>query len=96
MSRPILPVPEYRRFLTVDEVSHRAGALAARVPEHVRLVDVGRSTDDEPIRMLRIGHGDEQLLFIGCPHPNEPIGMLTIDRLAERLVSDTELRGDSS
>jgi len=57
------------------------------------LVDVGRSTDGEEIRMLRIGQGDEQLFFFACPHPNEPIGAMTLEALSQRLVADDELRG---
>jgi len=90
----VLPsVPDYETFLTVDEAVRNALDLASSAPDLARCVEIGRSTDGEPVRMLRIGDGNEQLLFIGCPHPNEPIGMLTIDLLAHRLVEDDDLRG---
>jgi len=87
-------IPAYERFLTVDELARRATVLAETHPTLVHLVEIGRSTNGEPIRMLRIGRGEEQLLYIGCPHPNEPIGMLTIDLLAERLAASERLRGE--
>ena len=92
----VLPffVPAYDRFLTVDALTDRMRRLAAAHTAAVRCVRIGASSGGEPIRMVRIGHGARQLLFIGCPHPNEPIGMLTIDRLAHALVEDETLGGD--
>jgi Zinc carboxypeptidase len=87
-------VPTYDQFISVDELTARSQELAFKNPGIVRLEIIGESTDGEDIRMLRIGQGKEQLLFIGCPHPNEPIGMLTIDFLAQQLVENARLRGD--
>lgn len=91
---PVLrDVPDYKRFLTVDELNGSAERLARQHPQTVRLVPIGRSTDGETIRMLRIGHGPEQLLFFACPHPNEPIGAMTLEYLSHRLAEDDQLRG---
>ena len=87
-------IPEYERFVTVDELTKRIERLAAAHPNRTQLRTIGRSTDGEPIRMLRIGDAHRQLLFVGCPHPNEPIGMLTIDRLAHALAHDEVPCGD--
>lgn len=87
-------VPSYNQFMSVDELTARSQELAFKNPGTVRLEIIGKSTDGEDIRMLRIGQGEEQLLFIGCPHPNEPIGMLTINFLAHQLVDDARLQGD--
>ena len=87
-------VPAYERFLTVDELADRMRRFTSAHPGLVRAVQIGMSTNGEPIQMVRIGDGPRQLLFIGCPHPNEPIGMLTIDRLSHALVDDEVSIGD--
>ena len=87
-------VPKYEAFLTVDELKASSAKLAAEHPDLVRVVQVGHSTDGEPIEMLRIGTGEEQLLFFACPHPNEPIGAMTLEALSQRLVEDEALRGE--
>lgn len=87
-------VPDYRDFSTVDELAAATRRLAQGHPGRVRLVSIGRSTDGEEISMVRIGRGPEQLLFFACPHPNEPIGAMTLDALASQLVSDPTLCGD--
>jgi hypothetical protein len=86
-------VPEIFRFLTVDELDASTGELARSKPDVLRTEVIGRSTDGHPIRMLRIGHGEQQLLFFACPHPNEPIGAVALEVLAKLLVESDELRG---
>lgn len=86
-------VPEYSAFLTVDELNASGARLAEMHPDLVKRVVIGQSTDGDPIHMLRIGSGEEQLLFFACPHPNEPIGAMTLEALSNRLVVDDELRG---
>ena len=86
-------VPDYKAFLTVDELKASSARLVDRHPDLVRVVPIGHSTDGEEIEMLRIGDGAEQLLFFACPHPNEPIGAMTLEALSQRLVEDEELRG---
>ncbi|MGC9529207.1 MAG: M14 family zinc carboxypeptidase [Candidatus Bipolaricaulaceae bacterium] len=86
-------VPDFQRFLTVDELNASTETLAGKHPDRLRVVTVGQSTAGEPIRMLRIGRGEEQLLLFACPHPNEPIGAMTLEYLARRLVEDDQLRG---
>ena len=86
-------VPDYTQFYTVDELKASSKALAEQYPDLVQITPVGTSTDGETIEMLRIGHGDEQLLFFACPHPNEPIGAMTLEALSQQLVTDAALRG---
>jgi len=86
-------VPEYEAFLTVDELNASGERLAKSHPSIVKRVVIGHSTDGEPIHMLRIGSGGQQLLFFACPHPNEPIGAMTLEALSHRLVADADLRG---
>jgi len=94
IDRILSKVPAYEYFLSVDELNESSRRLADEHPDLVRLETVGASTDGEPIGMLRIGHGKEQLLFFACPHPNEPIGAMTLEALSHQLVDDAELRGE--
>jgi hypothetical protein len=78
-------------FPTVDELRAFCRSTAACHPDRVTLVEVGRSRLGEPIELLSLcsaaSHGE--VLVIGQPHPNEPIGMVTIMTLCGRLLADT-------
>ena len=89
-------VPDYARFLTVDEMYAAAKAAAGAHPDLVEYQIVGSSTDGEGIPMVRIGDGDERLLLYACPHPNEPIGAMLIRFLLEELVDNERLRAGRS
>ena len=79
-------------FPTTDEMHAFAGKLAAEHPDRVSLREVGRSRDGDQIQLLSIAasrpRGD--VMVIGQPHPNEPIGMATIVALCRRLTADTD------
>lgn len=92
LRRVLADVPEYDRFLTVDEMHTGLDRLAAAYPAVTRLRRVGTSRLGEPIRMLSIGSGSRQALLFGCPHPNEPIGGMLIHYWSERLCRDEALR----
>jgi hypothetical protein len=85
-------VPDYRDFFTFDELRARARALADEFPGVARLETVGASAEGRPIELLTVGHGRRPVLLVGVPHPNEPIGTLTIDFLSRLLCEDDELR----
>lgn len=85
-------VPDYREFLTVQELSASSRDLARRYPKIVTLQTIGTSTEGRPIEMLTIGNGSTRALLLGTPHPNEPIGTLTLEFLARRLCEDDDLR----
>jgi hypothetical protein len=85
-------VPEYRRFESWEALRARTAALAREFPGLARCETVGRSSEGRPIDLLTVGHGRRRLLCVGAPHPNEPIGTLTIDFLARVLCEDDALR----
>ena len=85
-------VPGYREFFTWEELRGRARALAAEFPGIVRLETAGASAEGRPIDLLTVGHGRRPVLLVGVPHPNEPIGTLTIDFLTRLLSEDDDLR----
>lgn len=76
------------RYPTVDELTARAAALAARGRGCVRLERVGVSGEGGPLWLLRVGRGDRQALVVAGPHANEPVGGATVLRLAERVLAD--------
>jgi hypothetical protein len=85
-------VPAYQEFLTVQELSASSRDLARRHPKLVTLRTIGTSTEGRPIEMLTIGNGPRKALLLGTPHPNEPIGTLTLEFLTRRLCEDDDLR----
>jgi hypothetical protein len=85
-------VPAYERFRSWADVRAGAAALARAFPGIARLEVVGASSEGRPIDLLTVGHGRRRVLCIGVPHPNEPIGTLTIDFLARILCEDDALR----
>jgi hypothetical protein len=79
---------------TVDQVASEVEKLAADLPEVCRTRRIGTSRLGEPLRLLSVGHGRRNALVVGCPHPNEPIGLLTVLDLAKRVATSPELRED--
>lgn len=77
-------------FPKVDELRAFCHAVAAEHSDVVELVEIGRSRQREPIELLSIrsGAATGDVLVIGQPHPNEPIGMVTIMTLCRRLLGD--------
>ncbi|MFI6818342.1 M14 family zinc carboxypeptidase [Nonomuraea sp. NPDC050328] len=85
-------VPGYTAFPTVDQMHAELDELAAAHPDLVRLRRIGTSRLGEPLRVASIGSGPDDAVIIGGPHPNEPIGALTVSALLRLLVEDAELR----
>ncbi len=92
-SRDLLEgAPDYREFMYVDELNESSYSLAEEHPGEVELLRVGCSARGEPIYALRLGEGGLRAVLVGLPHPNEPIGSLTIEYFSRRLAEDDELR----
>jgi hypothetical protein len=84
-------VPNYDAFLSVDEMDASTRRLHERHSESVEVFEVGRSRAGHPILCLRIGSGPKNALAFGCPHPNEPIGCMTLEYFSHRLARDPAL-----
>jgi Zinc carboxypeptidase len=84
-------MPDFSHFLTIEELDTSSRELAAAYPDLVTLSTIGHSTEGHPILMLRIGNGQHRALFVGCPHPNEPIGALSLEYLSKKLCEDSTL-----
>lgn len=85
-------VPKYQEFLTIDELHQSSVRLVDEFPGLAKLQVMGASTDGRPIELLTIGHGKRTALFLGAPHPNEPIGVLTLEFLSRLLCEQSDLR----
>lgn len=85
-------IPDYQEFLLPDELHHNSVRLVEEFPDLARLRQVGTSTDGRPIELLSIGHGSQTALLFGVPHPNEPVGTLSLDFLSRLLCERRDIR----
>lgn len=53
---------------------------------------IGESRSGEEIKALKIGDGRRTAVLYGFPHPNEPVGSMTLEFLSRCLVEDPSLR----
>jgi hypothetical protein len=84
-------VPDYDRFLTVDELRLSSQELAGSHPSRVELRTIGYSAQGEPIEVVRIGNGPKVGLLIGAPDPWEQAGCMMLEYLSRRLAEDPAL-----
>ena len=84
-------IPDYSCFMTVDELDASTFRLAEQYPDRVQVRCVGHSRQGHPIQLIQIGHGRKNALVFACPHPNEPIGALTVDFLTWELAANEAL-----
>ncbi len=77
-------------LLTIDELD--AATRRAANDARVTVTTVGASRLGRPIEMLSIGDGARNALVVGVPHPNEPIGAVTIERMIGLLLVDEQAR----
>ncbi len=87
-------VPDYQVFMTIDELNASSHRLAAEFPGLVSIRVVGQTRRGDPIELLTIAGGERQAFVFGGPHPNEPIGTMTIEYLSRRLCEDSALRDE--
>ncbi len=85
-------IPDYKTFLTVDELNESSHLLAERYPGVVKCMEIGRSRAGDKIFALKIGSGKKNALLFAMPHPNEPIGSMMLEFLSEKLARDAAFR----
>ncbi|MBP0454674.1 3-hydroxyacyl-CoA dehydrogenase [Kitasatospora sp. RG8] len=85
---PLTAVPrrEATGYPTVARAVAAARRLARLRPERCRLREVGRSRAGRPLVVLSVDEGERAVLVVGGPHPNEPVGVASALRLAERVL----------
>jgi len=82
-------IPDYTEFLTVEELDQSSRDLADEY-DSVNMVEVGKSREGHPISYLKVGEGKRNALLFAFPHPNEPIGSMTVEFLARYLAENPE------
>ena len=85
-------VPNFKRYLTVDELHQRNAEMINEYPGEVELIDLGKSSNGEIIDCLKIGNGKYNALIHGFPNCEEPFGGNLLDYFAESLLQNEELR----
>ncbi len=95
ISQILALVPDYQVFYTVDELNQESLALEQAYPETISSFVIGSSRQGYPIRCLKMGTGKKNALCFACPHPNEPIGAMTLITLAGIFGSHPEILAES-
>ncbi|MEM4005665.1 MAG: hypothetical protein QXM43_08545, partial [Desulfurococcaceae archaeon] len=75
-------VPPINEFLTVSELRESSMRFVRENSDIAELVEVGLSRSGDPIEALIIRGGEKKrVLAFGFPHPNEPVGSMTLEVL---------------
>lgn len=82
-------IPNYKEFMTITELDDSSKILAQKF-NHVELKEIGKSKEGRTINYLKIGDGNENALLFAFPHPNEPIGSMTLEFLSQFLAKNPE------
>lgn len=87
-------IPDYTEFMTAREMDESSTKLARYYPDCVKLTDIGCTRGGSNLYCLQIGNDSKKpnALFLGCPHPNEPIGAMMLEYLSLELAKNQELR----
>ncbi len=85
-------IPNYAVFMTIDELNASSHQLVRDFPELASIRVIGSTRKGDPIELLTIKGGEQQAFIFGGPHPNEPIGTMTIEYLSRKLCEDAALR----
>ncbi|HWQ16461.1 MAG TPA: hypothetical protein VNL13_01325, partial [Sulfolobales archaeon] len=84
-------VPHYSDFMGIAELYESSRMLYSSNRDIAELIDIGVSRAGLPVQALIIHGGEKRVLAFGFPHPNEPIGSLTLDFLSWYLVKNRDL-----
>ena len=71
LEKILAQVPDYKAFLTVDEMDAHTLALPERYPGVCSVFKAGESQKGRPIYVLKIGRGSRNAFIMGCPHPQD-------------------------
>ncbi len=84
-------VPAYDHFFTLEEQEESTRKLLQAFPTRLRVRTIGHSSEGRPIQCLTMGDGPKHALMLGCPHPNEPIGIMTIEFLSRFFCENPDI-----
>ncbi len=84
-------IPDWEKYLTVDQINEEAVKLVKEYPGKIELIDLGKSTGGEPIICLKVGDGKYNALIHGFPNSEEPYGGNLLTYLARALAENPEV-----
>ncbi len=84
-------IPDWEKYLTVDQINEEAAKLVEAYPGKVELIDLGMSTEGESIICLKVGDGKYSALIHGFPNSEEPYGGNLLTYLARALAENPEV-----
>lgn len=85
-------IPEYETFLTLEELDASTHRLHQEYPDCTEVFEIGKTREGRPLLCLKITGGEKNALMFGCPHPNEPIGVMMLEYFTWELAKNPELR----
>src|SRR5258705_13734752 len=75
-------------FLTIEELEANTRRLLDSGGAPVEIRQVGERWAGREIEMISIGNGDRDALVVGGPHPNEPVGAVTVERMLALMLGE--------
>jgi len=80
-------MPSWKNFYTIDAHERSTDTF---VSEHTGATTtlLGHSRNGHPIRSISIGKGERDVVLVGFPHPNEPVGALMLEYLLTVLAEN--------
>jgi hypothetical protein len=82
-------VPDYSRFLRVNEIEAVAGNFGCYSSVEERTI--GKTAENRPLKMYIMGSGEKTALIIGVPHSDEPLGSLVAIYFVDWMVKHPEV-----
>ena len=87
-------IPDYKEFLTAQELDESSFALAKEYPDVVSVFPFGETKEGRTLQCMKISGGKHVALMFGCPHPNEPIGTMMLEYFTRALAENKALRDE--
>jgi hypothetical protein len=88
-TRVLRDVPDFRRFLRVNEIDALADAF--RKYSSVEERTIGKTAEKKPLKMYSVGGGEKTALIIGVPHSDEPLGSLVTVYLVDWMLKHPQV-----
>jgi hypothetical protein len=89
LTKILSDVPEYSRFLRVNEIEDVAGNFGRYSSVEERTI--GKTAENRPLKMYVMGGGGKTALIIGVPHSDEPLGSLVTIHFIDWMMKHPEV-----
>jgi len=94
LSQILDAVPNYQHFMTVKELQKSSEAISGK-HQDCEWIPLGKSREGRMIYCLKMGKGAKNALFVAYPHPNEPMGAMTIEFISYFLAENPDFLKNS-